>query len=103
MNDITKKYFYKKFITDILELDENTKYSLLFIYIKFRDFINNNNFVNNDTLNINYLFENNDTFSNINSGLVNIGTYGILSNKNNGIITNKPKVVYDILKDIGKR
>ncbi len=75
MNDITKKYFYKKFITDILELDENTKYSLLFIYIKFRDFINNNNykkifkaysniqFINYYNLDkqnklINYIFEN---------------------------------------------
>ena len=44
MNDITKKYFYKKFIIDLLELDENTKYSLLFIYIRFRDIINNNNY-----------------------------------------------------------
>jgi len=44
MNDITKKYFYKKIITDLLELDENKKYSLLFIYIKFKDFINNNNY-----------------------------------------------------------
>ena len=44
MNDITKKYFYKKFITDILELDENRKYSLLFIYIKFKDFLNDSNY-----------------------------------------------------------
>ena len=44
MNDITKKYFYKKFIIDLLELDENTKYSLLFIYIKFRNIINDNNY-----------------------------------------------------------
>ena len=59
-------------------------------------FINNNNFVNNNTLNINNLFENNDTFSNINSGLVNIGTFGILSNKSNGIITNnKDGIIYD--------
>ena len=46
MNDITKKYFYKKFITDILELDENRKYSLLFIYIKFKDFLNDSNYKN---------------------------------------------------------
>ena len=52
MNDITKKYFYKKFITDILELDENRKYSLLFIYIKFKDFLNDSNQSNNFTINI---------------------------------------------------
>ena len=41
MNDITKEFFYKKEIINLLELDENKKYSLFYIYFKFIKFINN--------------------------------------------------------------
>jgi hypothetical protein len=41
MNYITKDFFYKKEILDLLELDENQKYSLFYIYFKFKDFITN--------------------------------------------------------------
>lgn len=41
MKDVTNEFFYKKEIIDLLELEENKKYSLLFVYLKFKDFINN--------------------------------------------------------------
>lgn len=40
--NIIEKFYYKSDILNLLELDENQKYSLLFIYFKFKDFISNN-------------------------------------------------------------
>ena len=42
--NITDKFYYKSDIISLLDLDENTKYSLLYIYFKFKDFMSNNNY-----------------------------------------------------------
>lgn len=40
MYNIMDKFYYKDLIIKLLELNENHKYSLLFIYLKFKDIIN---------------------------------------------------------------
>lgn len=40
--NITDKFYYKSDIMNLLELNENIKYSLLYVYFKFKDLINDN-------------------------------------------------------------
>jgi hypothetical protein len=44
MYNITDKFYYKDDISNLLELERNEKYSLLFIYFKLKDIINDKNF-----------------------------------------------------------
>ena len=67
--NITDKFYYKSDILDLLDLDENVKYSLLYVYFKFKDLINDKNYrrhfqlymdidLYNDDKLINFIFKN---------------------------------------------
>lgn len=42
--NIIEKFYYKSEIINLLDLDENRKYTLLFIYFKFKDLLEDVNF-----------------------------------------------------------
>jgi hypothetical protein len=67
--NITDKFYYKSDIMNLLELDENIKYSLLYVFFKFKDLISDNHYkevfeiykavnLDNDNQLIDFIFKN---------------------------------------------